>query len=196
MPEIWKPVAGYEGLYEVSSCGNVRSLFRYRKVLKPSRHLNGYLSVELFKDKTSKRMLVHRLVANAFIPNESELPFVNHKDEAKDNNAVDNLEWCNAKYNSNYGTLQKRRIDNTDYTKEIYKEIARRNGTKQSKPVVQFGKDGTLIKRFASGKEAARQTGFDHSHILECCAGKRYKTVGGYVWRFDERSVALSDSQF
>lgn len=196
MSETWLPVVGYEGLYEVSNLGNIRSLFRYKKILKPSPSWAGYLTVELFKDKKRKRVTVHRLVAQAFIQNPDNLPVVNHKDETRTNNHADNLEWCDTRYNLTYGTAMQRRIAHTDYSKEIYKKIARENGRKTSKPVLQYTKDGVFVKRFNSGKEAARETGIDHSHILECCAGKRYKSVGGYVWQFEKRSVALSDSQF
>lgn len=92
MGESWLPVIGYEGLYEVSDKGNVRSLFRYKKQLKPSKGNNGYLSVELFKGKQRKRASIHRLVATAFISNPQNLPQVNHKDENKHNNCVENLE--------------------------------------------------------------------------------------------------------
>lgn len=187
---------GYEGLYEVSDKGNVRSLFRYKKQLKPSKGNNGYLSVELFKGKQRKRASIHRLVATAFISNPQNLPQVNHKDENKHNNCVENLEWCSAKYNMVYGTAMSRRIANTDYSSPRYLENARKNGATQSKPVLQFSKDGILLNRYSSGKEAYRKTGLSHSHILECCAGKRYKTVGGYIWKYDERNDDLLVSQF
>lgn len=196
MGESWLPVIGYEGLYEVSDKGNVRSLFRYKKQLKPSKGNNGYLSVELFKGKQGKRVSIHRLVATAFISNPQNLPQVNHKDENKHNNCVENLEWCSAKYNMVYGTAMSRRIANTDYSSPRCLENARKNGATQSKPVLQFSKDGILLNRYSSGKEAYRKTGLSHSHILECCAGKRYKTVGGYIWKYDERNDDLLVSQF
>ena len=90
---------------------------------------------------------------------------------------------------------QEKREYTVEYINNFVK-TARENGRKTSKPVLQYTKDGVFVKRFNSGKEAARETGIDHSHILECCAGKRYKSVGGYVWQFEKRSVALSDSQF
>lgn len=195
MEESWLPAVGYEGLYEVSNKGNVRSLFRYKKQLIPSKGNNGYLSVELFKDKHRKRVLVHRLVAIAFIPNPENLPQVNHKDENRHNNSVENLEWCSAKYNMNYGEGGKTRHLKIDYSKPVYVENAKRNGAIQSRPVLQFSKEGVLINRYTSGKEAHRQTGISHSHILECCAGKRYKTVGGFIWKFDERNDDLLASQ-
>ena len=110
--EIWRPVVGYEGLYEVSSYGRVRSLDRYinnnsfrkGKILKFSTNRRGYLKAHLSLNNKVKTYLVHRIVAISFIPNPDNLPEVNHKDEDKTNNSVDNLEWCNRSYNINYGT--------------------------------------------------------------------------------------------
>ena len=114
--EIWRPIVGYEGLYEVSNTGRVRSLDRYvkcdyekyrlhkGKVLSPGKDKDGYLSVVLSCNGKHKKIAVHRLVAQAFIPNPDDLPIINHKDEDKTNNRVDNLEWCTVKYNMNYGT--------------------------------------------------------------------------------------------
>lgn len=114
--EIWRPIVGYEGLYEVSSYGRVRSLDRYvkcdyeryrlhkGKVLSPAKDRYGYLSVVLSCNGKHKTITVHRIVAQAFIPNPDNLPEINHRDEDKINNRVDNLEWCTAKYNMNYGT--------------------------------------------------------------------------------------------
>lgn len=192
MAEVWKPVAGYEGLYEVSNLGHVRSLYRYKKQLKPTASKAGYLLVDL----KGKKFSVHRLIAIAFLPNPEGYPQVNHKDENKQNNCVENLEWCTAKYNMNYGEGAKKRSSKIDYTKPCFKENAIKNGAKVSRPVLQLSKDGVLLNRYSSGKEAHRQTGINHSHILECCAGKRYKTVGGFVWKYDERNDDLLGFQF
>lgn len=128
--EKWKPIPGYDGLYEVSSYGRVRSLERYKsnngglqlikeKILKPHNTKKGYLTVQL----CNKIFTVHRLVAEAFIPNTDNLPMINHRDEDKTNNVADNLEWCDAKYNSNYGTAIERmintKIEKGYYTKEL-----------------------------------------------------------------------------
>ena len=110
--EHWKAIVGYEGIYEVSDTGLVRSLNWERtkqvRVLRPGKLERGYLFVPLSKDGHVKNFLVHRLVAQAFIPNPQCLPQVNHKDEDKENNSVSNLEWCTARYNINYGTCQQR----------------------------------------------------------------------------------------
>ena len=118
--QIWKDIAGYEGLYQVSNTGKVRSLdrvitykngrqvFYKSKILKQYLGKDGYMYVHLYKDKKNKRCVVHRLVVQAFLENPNNWPQVNHKDENKTNNAVCNLEWCTAKYNSNYGTRRER----------------------------------------------------------------------------------------
>lgn len=195
VPE-WRAIPGYEGLYEVNNFGSVRSLFRYKKQLTPSKGAHGYLTVELYKGKQRKRVLVHRLVAMAFIQNPKNYPQVNHKDENRCNNTVENLEWCSAIYNMNYGIGGETRHSKIDYSKPCYAENARKNGAIRSKPVLQFSIDGTLLNKYCSAKEAHRETGLNHSHILECCNGKRYKTVGGFVWKFDERNDALLAFQF
>lgn len=120
MAEIWRPVKGYEGLYEVSNEGRVKSLERYsvrfghqkelidEKIISPRKSGSGYMLVSLSKQGERKTKSIHRLVAQAFIPNPKSFPFINHKDENKTNNHVDNLEWCTPKYNVNYGTGRKR----------------------------------------------------------------------------------------
>ena len=109
MNEIWKNIAGYEGLYEVSSFGRVRSLrFGKTKILKPGKNKKGYLRVSLCKNGKQKTFFVHRLVAQAFLENPQNLPQINHKDENKQNNRLENLEWCSCDYNNNYGTRNER----------------------------------------------------------------------------------------
>ena len=119
--EEWKSIPGYEGLYEVSNLGRVRSLDRYvkysngnihlhkGKVLSPGKNTDGYLEVVLKCNRKCKTITVHRLVAQTFIPNPDNLPQVNHKDEVKSNNCVENLEWCTQQYNLNYNGVLKRR---------------------------------------------------------------------------------------
>ena len=109
--EIWKPIQGYEN-YVISSLGNVKSL-NYRQtgkehILKQSANEHGYQVVYLYKQNKRKHFLVHRLVAEAFIPNPDNLPYINHRDENSSNNCVSNLEWCTHEYNVNYGTRNER----------------------------------------------------------------------------------------
>lgn len=119
MTEVWKPIIDYEGLYEISNLGRVKSLPKYHKtrftgymkkcrILKPRIDSYGYLMVTLCKDKKQKNFLVHRLVAKHFIFNPNNYDSINHKDEDKTNNYADNLEWCTKYYNNNYGTRNKR----------------------------------------------------------------------------------------
>ena len=107
MVEIWKDIKGYEGLYQVSNLGRVKSL-RKNIIMKEALKEERYLSITLHKNKTRKSFYIHRLVAQAFVSNPNNYPEVNHKDENKQNNQMDNLEWCTPKYNANYGTRNKR----------------------------------------------------------------------------------------
>lgn len=167
--ETWKPVVGYEGLYEVSSKGNVRNL-KTGRILKPIYCTQGYARVNLTSannDKTKQtKKLVHRLVAQAFIPNLKNLSDVNHKDEIKTNNNLDNLEWISHRDNLNYGTRNER--------------VAKSN----SKPIQQLDmKTGLIIATYPSLKEASLSIGIHWSNISRTARGK-YKTAGGYGWKY------------
>ena len=178
------PIEGFEN-YMIDESGRVFNIKtgKYRK-FSVSKH--GYCSVDLYNNTKMKRFLLHRLVANAFLPNPLNLPQVNHKDENPQNNHVSNLEWCTAKYNMNYGNGAKTRHTKIDYTKPIYKENAIKNGKKVSRPVLQFTRDGNFIKRFESAKAASIATKTDHVHLLDCCHNKpKYKTANGFIWKFE-----------
>lgn len=118
--EIWKDIPGYEGSYQVSNYGRVKRLEHItpnnirlpEKISTQFKNQNGYMMVILSKNGEGKQFVVHRLVAQAFLPNPNNLPFVNHKDESRIHNNVENLEWCTAKYNSNYGTIKDRKSKN------------------------------------------------------------------------------------
>lgn len=143
-----------------------------KKEMKQRKNKNGYFDVGLYnKVIKNKIFMVHRLVALAFIPNPYNLPQVNHKDECKTNNNVSNLEWCDAKYNNNYGTKLER-------VSKIHL-----NRKDQSKPVKQFTKAGVFIKEYPSMMEVERQTGYINSYISSCCKGRR-KSAYGYIWRY------------
>ena len=186
MKEIWKDIAGYEGIYAVSNLGRVRSLDRYvqcvdsvryykGRIMKLHKQRNGYLQVCLRISGKHEQALVHRLVAEAFIPNHGQLPCVNHKDENKENNNADNLEWCTQKYNNHYGEGNKTRCRNA------------RDGAinKLAKPVLQYSLDGKLLDEYYSAMEAGRQNHCSQAGISNCCNGKQ-KTAYGYVWRYKE----------
>ena len=164
MEEIWKDKKDYEGLYQVSNCGRVKSI-KFGKEIIMKQHIRGrYYYVGLSKNGIVKKYSVHRLVAEAFIDNPDNLPQVNHKDENKLNNVVTNLEWCDAKYNTNYGTARQRMTE------------------KQSKPVLQYDLEGNFIKEWKSTMECGRN-GFNQSSVAACCRGKR-KTAKGFIWEY------------
>lgn len=157
--EAWKAVNGYEGLYEVSTLGEVRNC-KTRERIKPLTKKTGYQEVCLSKNGC-KYYLIHRLVAQAFIANPSNLPCVNHKDENKQNNAVDNLEWCTYAYNCTYGNGAKKR----------------------DSPVVQITTDGVVVRICESMKDAAESLGIKYQCISAVCR-KKNVTAGGYIWEY------------
>lgn len=179
--EIWKSIPGYEGLYEVSNIGNVRSLFRYKKTLKPSLTNNGYLYYQLFKNKVGKNHYAHRLVATAFVPKEEGKEIVNHKDENKTNNCAENLEWVSHIENCRWGTAIARRTQNIDYSK---RKVNNANQIKVcSKPILMYTKNGEFIREWSSASECVRQCGFSSvAGIRRCVSGER-KTAFGYVFK-------------
>ena len=156
-----KDVKGYEGLYAVTSCGKVWS-YRRQKFLKPRVNRGGYLYVNLSKNGKAKSYVVHRLVAEAYIPNPDNLPMINHKDECKTNNCLQNLEWCDASYNINYGT----RNEKVAISLKI--------------PIIQFDLDGNFIREWPSATDVGKEV---NSNICECLKGRR-KTAIGYIWKY------------
>lgn len=175
MKEKWKSIKGFEGLYKISNYGNVKSLFFWdinkrkyiikERIIKPITDKDGYYIIGLYKNKKRKTYKVHRLVAEAFITNPNNLPQINHKDENKLNNRVDNLEWCSVIYNLKYGT----RIQ--------------RAGNKHKKVVNQYDKDGNFIKSYNSLTEASKYVNGYITGISAVCNNKQ-KTAYGYVWKY------------
>lgn len=157
--EIWKSIKGYEGLYEVSSFGNVRN--KKCKILKPRKNKNGYYQVCLSKNNKHKNHYIHKLVALLFLKNDKKMPCVNHKNENKLDNNISNLEWCTYSYNNNYGKM---------------KDLC-------SKRVLQYDKQGNFIKEWNSIHEIERNLKIYHGSICKCCKNK-LKTTGGYVWKY------------
>lgn len=127
-------------------------------------HYKGYLTTYLSKNNKQKHYFTHRLVAEAFIPNPNNFLEVNHIDENKQNNNVNNLEWCTRKYNTHYNGIDKKR---------------------NSKKIIQYDKEGKIVKEWECIMEVQRQLGFNNANICQCCKGK-YKTVGGYIWKYKE----------
>ena len=185
--EEYKDVIGYEGLYQVSNKGNVKSL-NYRhtgkeRILKLRKNNRGYLQVFLYKEGKAKVYKVHRLVATAFIPNPNNLEQVNHIDEVKTNNIVENLEWCTREYNYHYGTRIRRVAEANTGNPKLSKALI--NNPKLSKPVIGINKVSGLIVEFPSTHEASRQTGISQGNIAQCCKGK-LKSAGGFYWMYAE----------
>ena len=186
--EIWKPIKGYEGLYEVSNTGKCRSLDHYitrvingglskrlfkGKVLRNHTGGNGYVMMSLSKEGIVKHFCLHRLVAEAFIPNPNNFKCINHKDENKLNNSVDNLEWCTHKYNDNYGTRPQRLSETHLKNPPRFRMVA------------QYSKNGEFIKTFHSATSASREIGIDSSWVIACCRGtKGALTAGGFKWKY------------
>lgn len=173
--EIWKDIPGYDGYYQVSSYGNVRSLERpyticsktiistKSKILKQGI-VKGYYNVELNVNGVAKKIFVHRLVALAFIPNINNLPCINHKDENPLNNRMENLEWCTIEYNLKYGTRQERISKN------------------RKRKVLQYSSEGEYIAEYDGAIDAENATGIKRQNISKVILGKRH-TAGGYIWK-------------
>jgi hypothetical protein len=193
--EIWKSVVGYEELYEVSNFGRVKGLQRKCKLsenhkadfrIVPEKIIKqdinaGYCYVGLFRNGKCQRKRVHRLVAEAFLLNQNNLPQVNHKDENKLNNHIENLEWCTGSYNIKYGTCRERIVKHTNFhSPEKLKQYAKRR-----KKILQLLFDGTLINTYESLTIASLATKLSIGNISSCCHKKR-ETAGGYRWKFKE----------
>lgn len=176
--EEWRDVKGYENLYQVSRKGRVRSSHKgYWEVLTSVVNRYGYNQYLFHKDGKRKNMRGNRLVAEAYIPNPDNLPFVNHKDENPANDCVDNLEWCTAKYNVNYGTARQRISINHS----------------KNRPVCMFDVDGVFIREFYNLNEAAKYIQGKHTCILRCCCNKVF-CYKGYIWRYKEDVDSIADA--
>lgn len=168
MEEIWKDITHYEGLYQVSNLGRVRTVAT-GKIKVQSDNGKGYQKVNLWKNGKGRNEYVHRLVALAFIPNPEKLPQVNHKDEDKANNFADNLEWCDNSYNNSYGTKIERQV-----------ETMLNNG-KTCFKVAKCDSEGNIINTYRSMREAERENGMANS-ALSAYFINNYKQCGGFTW--------------
>lgn len=176
--EIWKPVKGFEGLYEISSLGRVKSLwYGKEKILKPGKNRKGYLFVSLCRNGKQKNFRIHRLVAEAFLSNPMGLPEVNHKDENKANNCVNNLEFCDAKYNSNYGHRNER----------VASALTNHPDKSKAVEASRFSDFSEICLRFSSTADAGRN-GYTQSAVATCCRGcystHRGNFYKGLYWRY------------
>lgn len=177
--EIWRAVVGYEGLYEVSNLGRVRSLERVvarsyhssilckSKIMKQRLDAHGYYKISLSDEKHNhKSFFVHRIVASAFIPNPNNYPIINHKDQNPKNNYVCNLEWCTQKYNCNWADRNERLAAHFE------------------KPIKQI-KNEVVVKIWKSGSQIERETGYKRRNIQKACNGEYgYKSPYGYKWEW------------
>ena len=175
MNEVWKDIPNYEGIYQVSNLGNVKNVIK-NKILKFGYSHNGYRIVCL----KGKMFRVHRLVAETFLNNIDNLPYVNHKDENKENNNVENLEWCTASYNLNYG----------DRNNKVAKKVSiwrKKKGSdyspRERRKVAQYTLENNFIKEYKSINEAGRETKSSIGTIYKCCIGTS-KSCNGYKWKF------------
>ena len=179
--EEWRDVKGYEGLYQVSSMGRVKSLERKlphwrggertvkERILKPVMDKGGYLRVGLCDGEKRKTFKVHRLVCEAYHENPDNKPQVNHINEIKTDNRACNLEWATARENSNFGTRNER--------------IGKKSAITKSKPICQYTLDEKIVKTWASLTEVKRKTGFSQGNISEVANGNR-KTAYGFIWKY------------
>ena len=171
--EEWRYIKGYEGLYQVSNLGNIKSLskidgngvYRKERLLKPILNSHGYYVVMLYKNNKGVQKLVHRLVANAFIPNPNNLPHINHKDEIKTNNHADNLEWCDIAYNNRYGNRSKK----------VVKALGQ--------PVISISLLDNCISFYPSIAIATKKAHINDRDIQNVLKGRK-RQHKGVVWRY------------
>ena len=180
--EEWRQVKGYEGLYEVSNLGRVRSLDRYQervcpgkrpffqhykgKIMKQSKNNMGYFTIQLQIHKKVGRFLVSRLVAESFVPNPNKLPIVNHKDQNPANNIADNLEWCTIRYNI------------------MYKDAAIKRGMATGKRIEQRDMNNIFVATFYSASAAARETGLTPHSACIRRAARLHQPYKGFIWKY------------
>lgn len=175
--EEWRDIVGYKGIYQVSNLGNIKSIERtringrrYKEKFLFTHLINGYAVVSLFKNGKQKNYKVHRLVAQAFIPNPFNKPCVDHIDTNKMNNKSDNLKWVTYQENSDNPISSRRQKNAVSMTGR--------------KAVVQYDRNKVLLNTFPSEALAEKITGVKASSICNCCKG-RIKTAGGYIWKYN-----------
>lgn len=182
--EIWKDVVGYEGIYKISSLGRVKRVGKYKnqvkewesnRILQPATKSRGYMYVHLSKNGKASPKHIHRLVAEAFLPNPEKKPTVNHKNGNKADNSLENLEWATYTENNIHSI---RVLGNGKRTEYAIK-----------KTVIQYDLQGNFVAEYPSYREAQRQTGINAIDVVcrgERQKGRKQKTAGGYIWKYKE----------
>lgn len=196
MKEIWKDIKEYEGLYQVSNLGRIKSLPKYRKAynggyITKERMLNGYpnstgyLRVFLKKNGREKKFFIHRLVAECFIENKDNKPEVNHIDSDFLNNNVNNLEWVNHQENMQHAWKSGRLNHIVDVGKKYGKRTIKYAIEKRYRKVCMLDNNGNVIKEYNTMTEAWKENNLDSGGLTRCCQGKQ-STCGGYKWKYEQ----------
>lgn len=195
MTEIWKDISGYEWLYQISNMGRVKSLnkqivapsggiiFYPERIMAQRKGSSGYFQVILRKDGTRKNVMIHRLVALAFVPGANENLVVNHKDENKENNSADNLEWVTQQDNVRYLNCLQRAVSHTNYAKRTAHTDYKAMAARRKRPVKQFDKHGNFIRLWPSAKDVENEVGIERGNITRCCQGYA-RSSHGFIWRY------------
>lgn len=189
MEELWLPVKGFEGLYEVSNFGRVKSHHKYggvdNRIMKPKSDQDGYKIIKLSGNGKCKHAKVHRLVAEAFLDNPNGYSMINHKDENKGNNFVGNLEWCDAQYNNTFGHRLEKALpkthmkwSKTDRGRKCMSYV----GHSKGKRCACFNNEG-IVRQYDSVSEAAKAVGEKPIYIAMCCTDN-LKTMDGLSWKY------------
>ena len=194
MEEEWKDIEGYEGLYQVSNFGNVKSLnylhTKQPKLLSIKASNKGYVRVGLNKKGLRKTKQVHILVAKAFIPNPENKPEVNHKDGNKSNNRVDNLEW-----NTHSENIQHSWDNGLQYATDKMRKAGYEMCKKMSIPIIQYTLNGEFVREWNSTADIQRELNIYRSNISMCCKGKK-KSSHGYMWRYKTENYPLKINKY
>ena len=170
MEEIWKTITEFEN-YEVSNLGRIRN--SKKKILNQYKNTKGYLQLTLYKNKKQYTKRVHRLVAQAFIPNPNNLPQINHKSGIKTDNNINNLEWCTNSYNQ----LEANRMG-------FCKNRIKKSTEATRKPISQYDLDGNYIATYISLRDATNKTNGSYKSISQCACGKT-KSSSGFIWKYE-----------